>query len=116
MLSPNKERALQALLTNNSQKEAAKAAGLTTRTLQIYLSDPEFQQEYKKAFGRLVSDATRQAQQALNPAIRTLKTIVEDESEPSGSRISAARTLLEYGLRLTEFTDILQELETVEGE
>lgn len=116
MLSPNKQRALQALLTQPTKKAAAAAAGITDRTLSTYLSDPEFQQAYKRAFSELVTDATRQAQQALSPAISALRDIVEDSEEAASSRIAAARSLLEYGLRLTEFSDILRDLEAASGE
>lgn len=114
MMSPNKSRALAALLTHPTKQEAAKAAGISDKTLRNYLSDPEFQQEYKKAFAGLVEDATRSAQRALTPAINTLRQIVEDAEETSTSRIAAARTLLEYGLRFTEFNDILSEVEATE--
>ena len=50
----------------------------------------------------------------LSPALSALREIVEDEKESAGSRIAAARSLLEYGLRLTEFNDILRDLEGVE--
>lgn len=115
-MTPNKQRALQALLTQPTKKAAAEAAGIAPRTLRDYLADPEFQKEYKKAFGQLVTDATRQAQQSLSPAISALRDIVEDDNENSSARIAAARSLLEYGLRLTEFSDILAELEAVEGD
>ena len=115
-MTPNKERALQALLTQPNKKAAAEAAGITPRTLTTYLADPEFQREYKKAFGALVHDATRQAQKSLSPALSALRDIVEDEEENANARIAAARSLLEYGLRLTEFSDILEELEAVEGD
>lgn len=112
-MTPNKERALQALLTCPTKKAAAEQAGISPRTLRDYLADTEFQSEYKKAFQALVTEATRQAQQSLSPALSALKSIVEDEEESSSSRIAAARALLEYGLRLTEFNDILRELEDV---
>lgn len=115
-MTPNKERALQALLTQPNKKAAAEAAGISTRTITTYLADKEFQAAYKKAFGELVKDATRQAQQSLSPALSALLGIVKDEEENSSARIAAARTLLEYGLRLTEISDILQELSTVEGD
>ena len=110
-MTPSQNKALQALLTCSTKKEAADVAGITDRTLRTYLADPEFQAEYRKAVGELVDEATRQAQRALNPAITALRCIVEDETEKSGNRISAARTLLEFGLKLTEFNDILLELD-----
>ena len=110
-MTPNKEKALVALLTQPTKAAAAAAAGIAERTLRSYLSDPEFQERYKQAFGELVSDATRQAQQSLSPALSTLREIVEDGDQGATARIQAARTLLEYGLRLTEITDILRDLE-----
>lgn len=115
MLTNKQTKALQALLTHPTKKEAAKAAGIGLRTLTDYLADDEFQAEYKKAFRQLVTDATRQAQQALSPALSALLDIVQDKEANTNARIAAARSLLEYGLRFTEFSDILQELEAVEG-
>ena len=57
-------KALQCLLTYPTKKEAAAAAGIAERTLRSYLANEEFQAEYKKAFGMIVTDATRQAQKA----------------------------------------------------
>lgn len=115
LLTPNKQKALQALLTHKTKQEAAQAAGITPRTMTLYLSDPEFQTEYARAFKALVTEATRTAQATLSPAICVLRSIMEDEKETSSSRIAAARSLLEYGLRLTEFNDILEELQTITG-
>lgn len=105
---------LQALLTQPTKAAAAQAAGVNETTVRRYLSDPVFQKEYRAAFSQLVTDATRQSQKALSPALSALREIVEDNQESSGSRIAAARSLLEYGLRLTEFTDILEQLAELE--
>lgn len=114
-MTPNKEKALAALLTQPTKAAAAEAAGIDARTLRRYLSDPEFQAAYKEAFSGLITDATRQAQQSLAPALGTLREIVEDNEQGAAVRIQAARSLLEYGLRLTEITDILRDLEAAEG-
>lgn len=114
-MTPGKQKALAALLTHKTKQEAAQAAGITPRTMSTYLADPEFQRAYAAAFRGLVTDATREAQATLSPAICVLKSIMEDEEESSSGRIAAARSLLEYGLRLTEFNDILQELQTITG-
>lgn len=61
-----------------------------------------------------MEDATRQVQQAIAPALSTLREIVEDGEENAQARISAARSLLEYSLKLTESTDILNRLNELE--
>lgn len=113
-MTPKQQKALLALLTSPTREKAAAAAGITSKTLRSYLADPTFQAEYKKAFSGLVEDAARQAQQAIEPALSTLRDIVEDAGENAQAHISAARSLLEYSMKLTETTDILTRLDELE--
>lgn len=113
-MTPKQQKALLALLTNPTKEKAAAAAGITSKTLRGYLADPEFQAEYRKAFAGMVEDAARQAQQAIAPALSTLREVVEDSGEGSQFRISAARSILEYSLKLTEQNDILAKLKELE--
>lgn len=114
MLSVRQAKALDALLTHPSKAEAAKAAHIATRTLSKYLAEPEFQAEYRKAIGELVGDASDRLKVAMSPAIETLHDICADELEPSSTRITAARALLDFGLKYSEFSDVLQLLRELE--
>lgn len=78
------------------------------------MKDPEFLERYREAFGNLVQDASRQAQQALALAISTLTEIMGNTDEQATARIQAARSTLEYALKLTEQTDILEQLRELE--
>lgn len=109
-MTPKQQRALQGLMTQPTKAEAAKAAGIDPATLRRYLADKEFTAAYKEAVRSMVEDATRQAQQTLNPALATLREIVVDREKGDMARISASRSLLEYALRLTEINDIITEL------
>lgn len=113
-MTPRQQRVLVALLTQPTKEKAASVAGVTSKTLRGYLNDPEFQAEYRKAFTELVRDATRKAQQTLDPAIAVLRKIMENEHENGQVRVSAARSVLEYGLKLTEQTDVLARLDELE--
>ena len=53
------------MLVSRTRAEAAKAAGIGESTLREYMKDPEFLARYREAFGNLVQDAARQAQQAI---------------------------------------------------
>ena len=114
-MTPRKEKALQALLVSRTRAEAAKAAGIGESTLREYMKDPEFLDRYREAFGNLVQDATRQAQQALTLALSTLTEIMENTGEQATARIQAARYLVEYALRLGEQCDLLARLERLEA-
>lgn len=113
-LTPRKEKALSALLVSRTRAEAAQAAGIGESTLRGYMRDPEFLERYKQAFGEMVADATRQAQQTLSPALSVLKEIMMDRDEQASARITAARSVLEYSLKLCEQTDILEQLRELE--
>lgn len=115
-MTHKKERLLAALLTSRTKKEAAKAAGISERTMRTYFDDPEFRAAYKQAAAGIMGSATRQLQQNLTAAIDRLGKIVADDEESSITQVSAARTLLDYALRFSEFNDILRELESTEGE
>ena len=113
-MTPRQQKALAALLTSPSKAAAAKAAGISPRTLRGYLADQSFQAAYRDAFGNMVEDATRQAQQAISPALSTLLEITQDREEDAQARISAARAILSHGLKLIETTDILNRLQELE--
>jgi hypothetical protein len=115
-ITPRKEKALQALLVSRTRAEAARTAGIGESTLRGYLQDPEFSAAYKKAAAGIMDGATRQLQQNLTAAIDRLAQIVADDEENSMAQISAAKTLLDYGLRFTEFNDVLKEMETAGGD
>ena len=93
-MTPKQQKALLALLTHPTKEQAAAAAGITPKTLRSYLADPAFRAEYREAFSSLV----------------------EDGDESPQFRISAARSILEYSLKLTEQNDILATLQELEAE
>ena len=106
-----REKALAALLSTDTQTDAAALCGLTTRTLRLYLADPSFNAEYQRRKRELVTDATKQLQTSFSAAINALRGIVESDLSQDGAKISAARALLEYGARFTEMNDIMIQLE-----
>lgn len=115
-MTPKQERALQALLTSRTVKEAAQKAGTTDNTIRRYMKDPAFMAAYKERVSEIMTAATRNLQQNFTAAIDRLGRIVANDEESGTNQIAAARALLDYGLKFTEFNDILSELEAAEGE
>ena len=115
MLSQNQQRALQALLTTRNKTEAAKQAGISTRTLSEYLKQEDFQIALSEACEDVIGDATKAIQLGLTPAIAALREICEDADGKPTARIAAAKAILEYGLRFTEFADVLRQLQGLEA-
>lgn len=82
--------------------------------MREYMKDPEFTTAYKQAAAGLLSNATMQLRQNLTAAIDRLGKIVIDDAEASPAQISAARTLLDFNLKFTELTDVLDRLTELE--
>ena len=108
-----REKAIAALLGSSTQAEAAEKLGITARTLRGYLADPDFDAEYRRRKSELVTDATRQIHACYSSAIQTLRNIVESDLCTDGARISAARAILEFGLKFTEASEIVAQLDVL---
>lgn len=115
-MTERKEKALASLLTSRTRREAAKAAGISERTLYKYLLEPDFRDAYQATISGIVADVTRQIQNALSPAVDALLEVVTDTEAGAMARITAARTILDFGLRFTEAVDFIQRLEALERE
>ena len=115
-MTERKEKALAALIACGSRQEAAALIGISPRTIYSYMQDEEFIAAYRSSVLETIESATRKVQLALSPAVETLSAICADQEAPCMARISAARALLEYGVRMTETTDILTKLEELERE
>ena len=114
MLTPKMRRAIDALLTCRTQTEAAQKAGISRQTLRKYRKNPEFEAEYNEAARGVLEDAKTQAAAGLGPAVDALIKIVIDDEAQDTARVSAARAVLEYSVRLCEYVDIARRLEKLE--
>ena len=76
--------------------------------------DEAFRAAYQKELAGLAEDAVAQAKRAFSPALSTLREIVEDPEVSNAARVSAARALLDYGIRAIEAFDLVPRLEALE--
>ena len=112
-MTTSKEKALAALLTSTTRKEAAEKAGISYRTIRTYLQDAEFAAEYQQRKGEIVDDAARRLTNAMQKAIDVL------ENATGGKRVSAAalkasKLVLEYSARFITISDIMARLDAME--
>jgi hypothetical protein len=109
-----KEEAIAALLTQRNVEEAARAAGVGTRTLLRWLQVPEFQSAYRQARRETFSQSVARLQQASNAAVSTLLKIMVDPNVPASSRVRAADSVLEHSAKAMELEDIEARLTELE--
>ena len=114
-MTAKQNKALAALITAPTVAAAAEQAGIGYTTLRRWIkTDDAFRHEYERELAGLVTEAATRAKQAMSPALAVLREIVEDEDGPAAVRVSAARSLLEYGMKLVETEDILKRLAELE--
>ena len=113
-MTPNPNKALAALLTCKSRTEAARACGLSTKTLQGYEKLPEFADALERGRREALADAAHRMAAGYSDTVDALQAIVRDDAAADPARVAAARALLEYGLRFAEITDINKRLDKLE--
>jgi len=113
-LSRKKEQAIIALLEAPTVKEAAKMVKINPATLYKWMALPEFEEAYRKARHRAMGEAIARLQQASSKAVATLWDVMGDQEATPASRVTAARAVLELGMRGTEIEVIEVRLKQLE--
>ncbi len=101
-----REQAISALLVEPSIDKAAVAAGVSPATLWRWLQDHDFDSAYRRARRNALGQAVAQLQQSSSVAVNALREIAEDKEASSAARVSAARAVLEIGMRSIELEDL----------
>jgi hypothetical protein len=113
-LGRKQEEAIAALLTQRNIEEAARTAGISTRTLMRWLQVPEFQKTYREARRAAFGQSVARLQQASSAAVSTLLKIMIDPNSPASSRVRAADSVLDHTLKAIELEDVEARLAALE--
>ena len=111
----NQEKVIAALLSSNTRQEAAEKAGISERTIRRYFAQADFLTRYNEEKKKILDEANTQIQGALEPSIKALREIVEAKKTPPSVKIQAARAILEYTIRLGEYTELETRIRLLES-
>jgi hypothetical protein len=114
VISPRRKKAIAALLTEKDIRSAAKKVAVNERTLYRWLADPNFHAELLKAEGDMIDAATRHLVRLQQPAIDTIKTILDCDDTSPNTRLRAAQTILDYLIKLRELRNLESRLVALE--
>src|SRR5262245_34525881 len=115
-LDGHQERALAALLSSSSHAEAAQRAGISESTLQRWLREPAFREEYRAARRALLEAAIGRLQSASGDAVQVLQDVLTDPQAGANARIRAACSILDYSVKAVELWDLAERIERLERE
>lgn len=88
------EQIIAALLQHGTMKEAAAAAGISTRTLYERMNDRNFAAAYMTAKNDIMRRAVFSMSEKLSAAVDTVAEIMTDKDNKPAVRLQAAQTLL----------------------
>lgn len=113
-LSRNRKRFALALTTSKSVKAAADSVGIAERTAWNWLREPAVRAAANKALDAVLTQATHHAASRMTQALDTLAEVMADQQASSSSRVSAARAILEAGLRYSEHVTLVERVTALE--
>ena len=108
------EKMILAILSNKDLLTASKTLGISVQSIYNRLRKPEFRQRLQQERQNKFEVANSKLTDSMGKAISTLVEILEDASISAGVRIRASQILLDITLKVTEQTDIIQRLDSLE--
>lgn len=108
------ESLIAALLAKPTVSAAAKAVGISTRTAQRRMADPEFEEKFRAAKGRLVHEATRRLTMNASKAAEVLRKVFDDRTATPGARVAAATQTIRLTLESFEIEELDRRISDLE--
>jgi hypothetical protein len=109
-----KEEAIVALLANRSIEEAARSVGVTNKTLQRWMKEPEFDAAYRDARKTAFGQATARLHHLSSAAVSTLGKVMLDPATPPATKVRAADSVLNHTTKAIEIEEIASRLSELE--
>src|SRR5262249_35112595 len=114
-LTASQQKAIQALLTERSIRDAAAVTGIGESTLRRWLdSDQGFAETYKAARERVYESGLAFLQSSIESGVKTLREVCESETAPPQVRVGAAKSLVEMGLKARDQLELAERMKAIE--
>jgi Helix-turn-helix of insertion element transposase len=113
-LSAKQLRAIEVLLRTPGLAAAAKILNISRVTLFRWLNNEEFSTEYRRAQKQLLADTMALLRSSGTEAVQILRAVMLGKSTSDAVRVSAARSLIEFNLKMTEQFEHEERLSAIE--
>ena len=111
-----KEEAVAALLVQRNLEDAARAGGISPKTLPRWMKEPEFDAAYRAARRAAFSQSIARLQQGSSAAATTLLKTMIDPNTPASVRVRAAECVMNQATKAIEIEDIEARVAALEQE
>ncbi len=113
-LRPEQLAGIEALMSTRSVEAAAKKVKVAPSTLYRWLREDDFKTAYRQVKSEVVGHALTRLQNATTKAVDALIAIVGDTKASAQTRVTAAKTILDFSTKAVETEEILARLEALE--
>lgn len=113
-LPRKRQLAVASLIQCSTIKEAAEAVGIGEATLHRWLTNSEFQKEYRNAKKIIVDEAITNIQKASRESVTVLREIMLDLDKPPNVRVIAARAILDIAVKSIESENLMTRIDALE--
>ena len=103
-----------ALITCKDITTASEKLGISRQAIYNRLQQPAFRRKLQNERQGKFQIANSKLTDKMSQAIETLSSVMNDREVSAGTRIKAARTLLDICLRTSEQMDILERIVAIE--
>lgn len=113
-LTPKQAKALTLLAAGCTNAEAAKGAGVSSRTIDNWKAKPDFQKMLSFAVQAQLNASLAQLVAGASDAVEELNLIITSSDTPSRVKVTAISVLLGNAMRVREWA-LEDRLEALEG-
>jgi phage terminase small subunit len=113
-LTVRQRKFVAALLAAPTVREAAKVAGICETTSHRYLADPRVRAALAERQDGVLGQVSRRLASEMNGALDVLAEVMHDAEAPPSARVSAARAVLDSGLKLAELVTLAERVADIE--
>lgn len=114
VITVKQQKAITALLSERTTRDAAKTAGVNEKTLYTWLNEPNFRAALRSAEKDILDDVTRRLSAGQSLALDTLEKLVKSARHES-TKLRASVAWLEMSLKFRDMQDIEERLTALEA-
>lgn len=114
VISLKQQKAITALLTERTTRDAAKKCGVNEKTLYTWMNEPAFRAALRDAEKAILDDVTRRLSAGQSLALDTLEKLIQSARHES-TKLRASVAWLEMSLKYRDMQDIDERLTALEA-
>jgi len=114
VITLKQKKAIAALLAERTTRDAAKAAGVSEKTLYQWMAEPTFRAALREAEMAMLDEVTRRLTAGTALAVDTLRQLTQ-AGEHESTRLRAAMAWLELVIKYKDVLDIEARISALES-